>query len=1132
METILRLINGVAWERVIVALLHSLWQGAILAVVVWALLRSISASRARLRYGIAVAGLFAALVTTMATLQWLGESPIQHSAPVAVVADSISHNSNAVADVQSVATPQSAPVARATQRWTWAALFWLAGTIVMLGRAAWSLIGAGRLLRSCRFIEDEPLTTSVDQLKRTMGIARPVRLATGPAIHVPAVFGTFVPVILLPLAVMNEMPVAHLQMILAHELAHVRRHDYLINLLQLLIEALLFFNPAIWWLSRQIRIEREACCDAVAVAATGSGTDYVRSLAEVVGGIIGTQPGLQLTPAMQGGGIVDRVRRVLAPTWRPMVRLPWYSLIGTTAVAIVLLAGMWGGTHVAVRAAENLLNPAEQVEKMAKLQNEIALPAGVNAGESHVVSGTIRTEDGKPLPKQTQLIVLSQWANSSSIGPASYDKQGHFSVSAGGNVIISVQSPGYAPTFADPIHVGHDGKFPPVDLVLKLGFDQKLRLTDQIGQPVANAPVTVGIDGGNPSILQPEHFTTDAAGYFVMHHAPERTAFVTAEIHGFQYDQITTKLAPGTEPTIKLMAAIPTDGTVTDSVSGQPVADAKISLVQREGFNDQVWPPHADAVQPPLIATTDAQGKFILDTLRQGCSYTFWVSTKNQGSLLIREVREGQSGLNWTLGKPHSIAVTIHAPAGKMPKTITATSPYKFGDTEYDYGLTLPVKVKDGIGTAVLTDPLPVSVRFWVGDHEVKADADETGPVVLDLTDQPKPQVPQTMRTVVLNLDYPKDGAEPRGKVHIDAALPGANAYTPLQDAELKNGKAQISVATPSKLSISQGSVVGYWVVPQNEIQVQEGHDPLVVPVSVSLAGAIHGTVTDENDKPFANYFYVSLLTIQPSPEMSAQHQPETLQPFNGHDGSGRYLMSPVPLGGTYRVVACAGPRLALSDEIKLEPGNPIQQIDLKFASGVAVSGTVTAPNGEPVVSRKVQLDCFPVESNDVGVSTTTDREGKFVFEHVDAKAADYNLSVAPDADTQGFEAKHLAVSDTPLQIQLKPGLTAKGKIINVDTGKPIANVKVTLQPKNPGQAQYGLSIEAVTDQDGVFEARGLEEIEYNVPFMVSTIPPDCVILRDAAGKVTGIQWGNSKPPVIKGGQEGVTEIKRMVSPW
>jgi len=59
-----------------------------------------------------------------------------------------------------------------------------------------------------------------------------------------------------------------------------------------------------------------------------------------------------------------------------------------------------------------------------------------------------------------------------------------------------------------------------------------------------------------------------------------------------------------------------------------------------------------------------------------------------------------------------------------------------------------------------------------------------------------------------------------------------------------------------------------------------------------------------------------------------------------------------------------------------------------------------------------------------------------------------------------------------------------------------------------------------------------LEEIEYNVPFMVSTIPPDCVILRDAAGKVTGIQWGNSKPPVIKGGQEGVTEIKRMVSPW
>ena len=73
--------------------------------------------------------------------------------------------------------------------------------------------------------------------------------------------------------------VEHLRAVLAHELAHVRRYDHLVNLCQMLVEALLFFNPAVWWLSRQIRIEREACCDAAAIAASGGPHDYARGAA-------------------------------------------------------------------------------------------------------------------------------------------------------------------------------------------------------------------------------------------------------------------------------------------------------------------------------------------------------------------------------------------------------------------------------------------------------------------------------------------------------------------------------------------------------------------------------------------------------------------------------------------------------------------------------------------------------------------------------------------------------------------------------------------------------------------------------------------------------------------------------------
>ena len=125
---------------------------------------------------------------------------------------------------------------RPARPWRWAASFWLAGTFVMLVRAGWLFAGAGRLLRGCRVIDDPRLTGTLDQLKRSMGIRRPVRLASGPAVRVPAVLGLFVPVVLLPLAALNEMPVTHFRIILAHELAHVRRHDYMVNLLQLMVE--------------------------------------------------------------------------------------------------------------------------------------------------------------------------------------------------------------------------------------------------------------------------------------------------------------------------------------------------------------------------------------------------------------------------------------------------------------------------------------------------------------------------------------------------------------------------------------------------------------------------------------------------------------------------------------------------------------------------------------------------------------------------------------------------------------------------------------------------------------------------------------------------------------------------------
>src|SRR5207247_762569 len=100
-------------------------------------------------------------------------------------------------------------------------------------------------------------------------------------VDVPTVVGCMRPVILLPIAAISNLTPSQIEAILAHELAHIRRHDYLVNLLQTLAETLLFYHPGVWWVSARIREEREHCCDDVAVEVCGDAVIYARALAEL-----------------------------------------------------------------------------------------------------------------------------------------------------------------------------------------------------------------------------------------------------------------------------------------------------------------------------------------------------------------------------------------------------------------------------------------------------------------------------------------------------------------------------------------------------------------------------------------------------------------------------------------------------------------------------------------------------------------------------------------------------------------------------------------------------------------------------------------------------------------------------------
>ena len=128
-------------------------------------------------------------------------------------------------------------------------------------RMARGALGAGRLCRQCRDLTDPRILALAEELRGRLGLSRRVRFLVSDEIGVPSVMGILWPAVLLPASLLTGVPTDRFRAFIAHELAHIRRWDYLVNLAQMLVEALLFFNPFVWWSSRQMRLEREACCD-------------------------------------------------------------------------------------------------------------------------------------------------------------------------------------------------------------------------------------------------------------------------------------------------------------------------------------------------------------------------------------------------------------------------------------------------------------------------------------------------------------------------------------------------------------------------------------------------------------------------------------------------------------------------------------------------------------------------------------------------------------------------------------------------------------------------------------------------------------------------------------------------------
>jgi GWxTD domain-containing protein len=309
------------------ALLHFVWEGGLIGGLLGVMLQALRRASADARYLAACAAMLAMIASFAATAIGTGPASPRVVAPAMVT----------VAAPYAM-LPAGEALGRVTPFTTWAVAGWLAGVAILSVRRAGGWLRARRMVARATVSAEQRWLERLDRLRERMRINRAVMLVESALAESPSVMGWLRPVILVPAGWLMGLPVEQAEAVLLHELAHVRRHDYLINLIQSVVEDLLFYHPAVWWVGRVMRRERENCCDDAVVAMGADVRSYARTLASLEGLRAG-EPAM----AANSGPLADRIRRLVRPPAGPRA----------SAIPLMLVLGLVCAGTAALPAWQN-----------------------------------------------------------------------------------------------------------------------------------------------------------------------------------------------------------------------------------------------------------------------------------------------------------------------------------------------------------------------------------------------------------------------------------------------------------------------------------------------------------------------------------------------------------------------------------------------------------------------------------------------------------------------------------------------------------------------------------------------------------------------------------------------------------
>ncbi|AXT31236.1 M56 family metallopeptidase [Pseudoalteromonas tunicata] len=299
MDIIELIISSSFFQTLSVILLHFIWQALAITFSVFVLLKIVNNQYAHARYLICLAALIICLIAPCLTSLFLSYSPeseiIFNSSELDITKDILTGSDSYPTDIFDYLPIMS--------------LIWIAGVIYFSIKLIVQLYYTSQLPKQSSVLPNEQLQLLFNTLQQKINVTKRAKLLISLKAEVPMVIGWLKPIVLLPLSMSTGLSLQQIEMLLAHELAHIKRYDYLVNLIQTMVEVLFFFHPAVFWLSKQIRAEREYCCDDAAIACCGTPLAYANTLTNAE--LLRPHHIPTLAMAASGGDLLTRVNRMI-----------------------------------------------------------------------------------------------------------------------------------------------------------------------------------------------------------------------------------------------------------------------------------------------------------------------------------------------------------------------------------------------------------------------------------------------------------------------------------------------------------------------------------------------------------------------------------------------------------------------------------------------------------------------------------------------------------------------------------------------------------------------------------------------------------------------------------------------------